>query len=80
MLIGLIMNLICGGLAGWVAGNIMNSEGSLIRHILLGLCGGVVGTVVLGIVGIKSTGRIGSIIISIIGACILIWVARKLKK
>lgn len=79
MLIGLILNLAFGALAGWIAGNIMNSQGTLVRNILLGICGGIVGSIVLGIVGISGSGRIGSTIVSIIGACILIWLGKKLK-
>ena len=79
MLIGLIINLALGALAGWIARNIMNSQGTLVRNILLGICGGVVGSIVLGIIGISGSGRIGSTIVSIIGACILIWLGKKLK-
>ena len=78
MLIGLIMNLAFGCLAGWIAGKLMNSEGTWVRNILLGLCGGVVGSIVLCLVGISGTGRIGGTFVSVVGACLLIWISRRL--
>lgn len=78
-MVGIIMVLLSGGIAGWLAGKLMNREGSVIRNILLGLAGGVVGDIVLGFVGIHGSGFIGGIIVSVVGACILIWVAGKLR-
>ena len=75
---GLIWTLILGGVAGWIAGNIMNSEGGTLRNVLLGLGGGIVGSVVLGIFGFHGHGLIGGTAVSVIGACILIWIGRKM--
>ena len=46
--------------------------------LCLGLFGGVVGDLVLGLVGISGSGMIGGMFVSVIGACILIWLGRKL--
>ncbi len=73
----MILNLIFGILAGYIAGRLMNTDGGIIRNLILGLCGGVIGSIVLGIIGIHGHGRIAGLIISVIGACILIWLARK---
>ena len=77
MIIGLIINLVLGGLAGWIAGNLMHSDGSVLRNVILGLAGGVVGSIVLGMIGIQGRGMIGGTLVSIVGACILIWISRK---
>lgn len=77
-MIWLIVNLVLGGFAGWFAGKLMNTEGSMVRNVILGLVGGVIGNIVLGIIGIHGRGPIGGTIVSIIGACILIWGSRKL--
>jgi len=78
MIIGLIINLFVGALAGWLAGRVMGAEeGSVVRNIILGLCGGVIGSIVLGFLGIRGSGMIGTLIVSVVGACILIWLARK---
>ena len=77
-MLGFIWTLVLGGLAGWIAGQVMNSEGGTIRNILLGLVGGVIGSVVLGVFGIHGRGLIGGTAVSVVGACILIWIGRKL--
>ena len=86
---GLIIGLITGGIAGWIAGKIMNNEGSMLRNILLGIVGGVVGNVVLGLIGIHGRGfiaplttpfAIGSIIVAVIGSCIIIWLVNNLSR
>lgn len=75
-----IAALIIGGISGWLAGKIMGSEGSLLRNIIIGLLGGVVGGLLGGVIGVGATNWIGSILISVVGACILIWLSKKLFK
>lgn len=75
-----IAAIIIGGISGWLAGKIMDSHHSVIINILLGLVGGVVGGWLGGLIGIGATGTIGSILISVAGACLLIWLSRKLFK
>ena len=77
-MLGFIWTLIMGGIAGWLAGKFMNSDGGTLRNVLLGLGGGVVGSIVLGIIGIQGHGLIGGTLVSVIGACILIWIGRKM--
>ena len=55
----------------------MQTEGSVLRNVLLGLVGGVVGSIVLGVIGIQGRGLIGGTFVSVVGACILIWISRK---
>ena len=78
MIMGILWTLFLGGIAGWIACKFMNSEGSMVKNIILGLIGGVVGSVVLGIIGIHGSGLIGGTIVSVVGACLLIWLGRKL--
>ena len=58
----------------------MKSDGSLLRNIILGVVGGFVGGLIFNLLGIGFGGYIGTIIVSMIGACILINVARILFK
>lgn len=69
----LISSLVVGGLSGWIAGKIMDKKGGLLRNIILGILGGIVGGIVLGIIGISGHGFIGNMIVSVVGACILIF-------
>jgi uncharacterized membrane protein YeaQ/YmgE (transglycosylase-associated protein family) len=71
--------IIIGGLAGWLTGKLMRGEGyGIIVNILLGIAGGVIGSLVFGLIGFKSTGMIGELITSVVGASILVYVVRKL--
>jgi uncharacterized membrane protein YeaQ/YmgE (transglycosylase-associated protein family) len=79
MLTNLIVTILVGALAGWVAGKIMKSDGSLIRNIILGILGGLLGGWIASILNV-SYGLVVGIIIAIAGACLLIWLARKLFK
>ncbi len=75
-----IAALIIGGVSGWLAGKIMGTSHSVIINIILGLVGGALGGWLGGLIGIGATGTIGSIIISVAGACLLIWISRKIFK
>lgn len=79
-MINFLVTLLSGAIAGWLAGIIMKSNGSLLRNIILGLVGGVVGSIVLGIIGIGGSGFIGGILVSVVGACLLVWLGRKIFK
>jgi uncharacterized membrane protein YeaQ/YmgE (transglycosylase-associated protein family) len=49
--------------------------------IILGICGGVLGGWVFGLLGIwPGGGMIGSIVVAFVGAVILVWITRLLKK
>lgn len=77
---GFIISIIIGGLAGWIAGKIMNSNFSVLGNIGIGIAGGVVGSLILSVVGLYGRGFIGNIIVSVIGACVLIAIVRAVKK
>ena len=78
---GFIAWIITGLIAGWLAGQVMKGGGyGVIVDILLGLVGGVVGGWVFGLVGLHAGGMIGSIVVAFVGAVILVWITRKLKK
>ncbi len=79
-IINIIITLALGGVAGWLAGMIMKSEGGILRNIILGLLGGAVGSFVLGIIGISGSNIIGGILIAVFGACLLVFLVDKLKK
>jgi uncharacterized membrane protein YeaQ/YmgE (transglycosylase-associated protein family) len=76
----MLITIIVGILAGFLAGKIMNGSGyGLFADLLLGLGGGLVGSVVLGMLGIGSRGLIGSVLIATFGAMMLIWVVRAMR-
>ena len=77
-LIGFVFSLLIGALSGYIAGRIMGSETSTGRNIVLGILGGFVGNLLFGLIGLSATGIIGNIIVSVVGACVCIWIGRKL--
>ena len=83
-LVGVIASLavgvLVGALAGYVAGRFMGTETSLGRNILMGVLGSFVGEFVFGLFGVHATGSFTSFIISVVGACICIWVGQKISK
>jgi len=81
MITNLIWWAVVGLIAGWAAGRIMKGGGyGTVMDIILGIVGAVVGGHVLGLLGIHAGGFVGTIIVAIIGAVILIWISRMIKK
>jgi uncharacterized membrane protein YeaQ/YmgE (transglycosylase-associated protein family) len=78
--VGWFMTIILGGLAGWVAENIMKANMGLITNIIVGILGAVLLNAILGLLGvIPPGGWLWQSIIAIIGACILIWLYRTVR-
>lgn len=77
---GLLIFLVIGAVAGWLAGTLMKGGASgLLGDIILGIIGSVVGGFVFSFLGISSSGLIGSIVTATVGAMILIFAVRKLR-
>ena len=78
---GFLTWIIVGLIGGWLAGQVMKGGGyGVLMNILLGIIGGVIGGFVLGLLGLHAGGIIGEIVVSFVGAVILVWVAGKLKR
>ena len=76
----LLMFLIIGAIAGWLAGNFMKGKGfGVVGNIVVGIVGAVIGGWVFGFVGLAATGLIGSIVVSTVGACILLFLVSLIK-
>ena len=75
---GLIFSLLVGALAGYIAVRIMCSDTSAVRNIVLGILGGFVGSILFSLIGLSATGLVGEILVSVVGACVCIWIGRKL--
>ena len=71
--------IILGGIAGWITGKLMRGAGyGIIVNILLGIAGGIVGSMAFNLLGFASTGLIGELITSVVGACLLVFIIRKI--
>jgi len=74
--------IIIGGIAGWLAGKIMKGGGfGLIMNIVLGIIGSMVGGWVFNFLGLSTDGgTIGSLVTALVGAVLILYVARLIKK
>jgi uncharacterized membrane protein YeaQ/YmgE (transglycosylase-associated protein family) len=79
---GFITWIVVGLIAGWLAGQVMKGGGyGVLVDIILGILGGVLGGWVFGLLGIWPGGGIlGAIIVSFVGAVILVALTRLLKR
>jgi hypothetical protein len=81
---GIIGRIILGGLSGWIASIIMkkNTSMGVIANIVTGIIGAFIGGVVFNFIGAeKVTGlNLYSILVSVVGACILLWIIGKINK
>ena len=79
--VGWIAAIIIGGLAGWLAEMFMKSNMGLLMNIVLGIVGAIVLNAILAALGISlGAGWIAYLVAGFIGACILIWVGRLVRR
>ena len=79
MIWNIIITILIGARVGWLAGLIMKTDHGFWMRVLLGIVGSAVGRLIAGLIGIHAdTISIGGIIISVAGACLVVWLMRKL--
>ena len=73
---GILIWLIVGGIAGWLAGLIVKGGGQgILINIIVGIIGAVIGGWLFGELGIAiGTGMVNTIITAVIGAVVLLLV------
>ncbi|MGB5277466.1 MAG: GlsB/YeaQ/YmgE family stress response membrane protein [Gammaproteobacteria bacterium] len=70
----IIMVLVIGALAGWLAGKIMKGEGfGVAVNIVVGIIGAVIGGFLFSLLGVSAGGFIGSLITATVGAVALLF-------
>lgn len=81
---GIIAWIILGALSGWIASMIMKKNESMgaLANIITGIIGAFIGGIVFNLIGAdKVTGlNLYSVLVSVVGACILLWIVGKFKK
>lgn len=78
--IGWIAAIIIGGLAGWIASSIMNTGTGIFLNIVLGIIGAAVASFLFSFIGVGFGGWLGYLVAGVIGACILIWLVRAIRR
>ena len=75
--VGWFLAIIVGGFAGWIAERIMKADHGLLKNILLGILGALIGNFILtSLTGATLPGVFGQLIVAVAGASLLIWVGR----
>jgi len=81
---GIIAWIIIGGLAGWVASKIMNTDAQqgIILNIVVGIVGALLGGFLLGLFGMdmEGAGLIASFLTALLGAVVLLFVVKAVTK
>lgn len=68
--------VIIGLLAGFIAGKIMRGGGfGWVMNLVIGVVGGLLGGFLFGLLGFHTSSIIGSLITSVVGAVLLLWIA-----
>ncbi len=80
MLIKLLIELVIGGVSGFAANKIMKGQtDNVLKNVALGVVGGIVGGFLGNLIGLGD-GWITGILLSIGGACLVVWLYRKFIK
>jgi uncharacterized membrane protein YeaQ/YmgE (transglycosylase-associated protein family) len=79
---GLLIFIVIGVVAGWIAGQVMKGGGfGLVGDLLVGVAGAFVGGLIFPRIGLSfGGGIIGDIISAALGAIILLFVIRLIKR
>ena len=80
--VGWLAAIIIGGLAGWLAEMVMKSNTGIFMNIILGIVGAIVLNAILQALnlGIFGVGWFAYLITGFIGACLLIFVGRLVRR
>ncbi len=81
-IVSIILFLVIGLAAGWLAGQIMKGRGfGLVGNLIVGIVGAFIGGFVFDVLNITIASElIGSLIAAVVGAIILLWIAGLVKK
>ncbi|WP_300379839.1 GlsB/YeaQ/YmgE family stress response membrane protein [Henriciella sp.] len=79
--VAILIWLVIGGIAGWLAGQVMRGAGfGLVGNIIVGIIGAVLGGAIFGALGITFGGILGSLLGAFLGACILLFLISLVKR
>jgi len=77
----LIWMLLIGLIAGWLAGRVMRGGGfGLVGDMIVGVIGALLGGWLFGLLGIGGGGLIWSLVTAFVGAVILIFLLRLIRR
>lgn len=75
-----LFGIASGILAGYIASRLQKGKGSgCLVNLFLGVIGGLVGEWLFGLFGLAAYGWMGDMVVSVIGAVVVLWVFSRLK-
>ena len=78
---GIIWFILIGMVAGWLAGQIMKGSGfGVIGDIVVGILGAMLGGLLFNALQLPWGGLVGSLIVATIGAILLIFILRLIRR
>lgn len=76
----LLLFLLIGLAAGWIAGQIMKSGFGLVGNLIVGVVGAFIGGWVFKSLNIMGGGLVITLVAAVVGAVILLWIIGLVKK
>ncbi|MCX6739698.1 MAG: GlsB/YeaQ/YmgE family stress response membrane protein [Candidatus Parcubacteria bacterium] len=81
---GIILWIVFGGLAGWIASMIMktNAQQGIILNVIVGIIGAVIGGLIMNLLGYGGVGGFDlySFLVALLGAIILIAIVKAIRR
>ena len=80
-MLGFIGAILVGALAGFLAGRLTRGRGfGALGNIVVGIVGAMLGSAVLGLLGLTATHLVGRLIVATFGAALLVLIIGMLKR
>jgi uncharacterized membrane protein YeaQ/YmgE (transglycosylase-associated protein family) len=77
----LLWTILIGILAGFLAGHVVRGRGfGVLMDLLVGIVGSILGGWLFALVGLAAYGLIGRLFTAFVGACVLLWLVRAIKR
>ncbi|MBP7741110.1 MAG: GlsB/YeaQ/YmgE family stress response membrane protein [Candidatus Pacebacteria bacterium] len=78
----IILWIVFGAIAGWIASLLMGSGGGLVWDIVVGIIGAILGGTIMTMLGQGGVGgfNLYSMVVAVLGACILIALMRFVRR
>ncbi len=74
----LLWAILTGAFVGWIASSFMDEEGGFLKNAVIGIIGSGIANFICDFIGIYKPGAIVGLACNVLGACLFIYIVRKL--
>jgi uncharacterized membrane protein YeaQ/YmgE (transglycosylase-associated protein family) len=78
--VSILAAIIIGIAAGWIAEQVMGRRHGLLTNLLVGIVGAFLGALIANALGIAFAGFWGSLLVSAVGAILLLWLVSLIRR